>query len=125
MATKSPGRAGSGRRPRAGRKLITAPRVFWPAAVLVVSFVTVTVIWPDRAERLMDLVRENVIGAFGWYYVLIVALFVAFSLWMGLSRFGDIRLGKDDDLPEFGLRSLVLDAFRRGYGHRSGVLGSR
>ena len=36
-----------------------------------------------------------------WKHKLVFVLtgFVVFTLWMGLSRFGDIKLGKDDDEP--------------------------
>jgi choline/glycine/proline betaine transport protein len=45
-----------------------------------------------------------------------VAIFVTFALWMGLSRFGDIKLGKDDDVPEFGLRTWFAMLFAAGMG---------
>jgi choline/glycine/proline betaine transport protein len=48
--------------------------------------------------------------------VLITAFFVAFALWLGFSRFGDIKLGKDDDKPEFSMISWISFLFAAGMG---------
>ncbi|MGV0110978.1 BCCT family transporter [Arthrobacter sp. CP30] len=90
--------------------------VFVPAAALIVLFVAYALIAPDSASSLFAGIQENVIGAFGWYYVALVAFFVAFSLWVGFSRYGDIRLGKDDDKPEFSVMSWFALLFAAGMG---------
>nr|WP_246021260.1 BCCT family transporter [Arthrobacter echini] len=87
-----------------------------PAAVLIVVFVAYALIAPDSAATLFAGVQENVIGAFGWYYVALVAFFVIFSLWVGFSRYGDIRLGKDEDKPEFSTMSWFALLFAAGMG---------
>lgn len=90
--------------------------------VLVVSLTIVAVLagagilFPGPAEELIGRVQTDVIGAFGWYYVLLVALFVAFALWVGLGRYGDITLGKDDDEPEFGVGAWFSMLFAAGMG---------
>ena len=55
-------------------------------------------------------------NSFNWYYVLITAFFVAFSLFLGFSRFGDIKLGHDDDEPEFSLLAWFALLFAAGMG---------
>lgn len=90
--------------------------VFIPAAAIIVVFVAYALVQPDAASALFAGLQENVIGAFGWYYVLLVAFFVAFSLWMGFSRYGDIPLGKNDDEPEFSLMSWFALLFAAGMG---------
>lgn len=90
--------------------------VFIPAAALIVVFVAFALVSPDTASALFARIQENVIGAFGWYYVALVAFFVIFSLWVGFSRYGDIRLGKDDDKPEFSTMSWFALLFAAGMG---------
>lgn len=90
--------------------------VFIPAAALIVVFVAFALVSPDTASALFAGIQENVIGAFGWYYVALVAFFVIFSLWVGFSRYGDIRLGKDDDKPEFSTMSWFALLFAAGMG---------
>ncbi|WP_082918673.1 BCCT family transporter [Cellulosimicrobium sp. I38E] len=99
--------------PRTGRP---DPRVFYPAAGIILLFVLATIFFTDTVTALMDTLQRDVIGVFGWYYVIVVAGFVVFSLWMGLSRFGDIVLGKDEDEPLFRLPVWFAMLFATGMG---------
>lgn len=90
--------------------------MFWPAAILAVGFVAFTLIAPDAAEAGFGAVQSEIIAWFNWYYVLIAAFFVAFGLWAAFSRYGRIKLGKDDDEPEFGYRSWFALLFAAGMG---------
>ncbi|MCE7482713.1 BCCT family transporter [Microbacterium profundi] len=90
--------------------------VFWPASAIIIVFVAFTLIAPDIAEALFKNIQTTIVNAFNWYYVLIAAVFVAFSLYLGFSRFGDIKLGKDDDEPEFSLLSWFSLLFAAGMG---------
>src|SRR5699024_4329870 len=46
----------------------------------------------------------------------VVGLFVAFAIVIGFSKFGRIKLGKDDDKPEFGVLSWFAMLFAAGMG---------
>lgn len=91
-------------------------RVFVPAAAIIVLLAGLAILFPGQAEDVVETLQTDVIGAFGWYYVLIVAGFVLFALWMGLSRFGDIMLGDDDATPDFSLGSWFSMLFAAGMG---------
>ena len=71
---------------------------------------------PRIANTVFSTLQSNVISSFSWYYVLITAFFVAFALWLGFSRFGDIKLGKDDDKPEFSMIAWISFLFAAGMG---------
>lgn len=90
--------------------------VFWPAASIILVFVAYALIAPQSAEQLFSGLQSMIVRNFSWYYVLIAALFVFFALWMGFSRFGDIKLGKDDDEPEFSIMSWLALLFAAGMG---------
>ncbi len=92
------------------------PRVFYPAAGIILVFVLATVLFTDAVTSAMTTLQRDVIGVFGWYYVIVVAAFVVFSLWMGLSRFGDIVLGKDEEEPHFSLPVWFAMLFATGMG---------
>jgi choline/glycine/proline betaine transport protein len=100
----------------APRQRAFAPWVFWPAAAIILAFVVFAMLFPQIAEGLFGAVQSGIVGAFGWYYVLLAAVFVVFALWMGLSRYGDIKLGKDDDEPEFSRGSWLSMLFAAGMG---------
>lgn len=92
------------------------PRVFYPAAGLILLFVLLAMVFTDTTTAVLNTLQADVIGGFGWYYVLLVAAFVIFALWMGLSRFGDIVLGKDDEAPLFRLPVWFAMLFATGMG---------
>lgn len=95
---------------------IAAPRIFWPALIIIVVAVLLVIIFPDSAETALGALQSGVVATFAPYYLLIVGAFVVFAVWMGLSRFGDIRLGKDDEEPEFKLLSWFAMLFAAGMG---------
>lgn len=90
--------------------------VFWPAASIILIFVLFATIFPAGATELFSAIQGSVIKWFGWYYVAAIAIFVVFALWIGLSRYGDIKLGKDDDEPEFSVMSWFALLFAAGMG---------
>ncbi|WNM24799.1 BCCT family transporter [Demequina capsici] len=93
-----------------------AKAVFWPAAAIIFVFVAFALIWPSAAESVFATLNDTVISAFGWYYVLIAAIFVIFVLYLGFSQYGDIVLGKDDDEPAFSNFSWYGLLFAAGMG---------
>ncbi|UNK71332.1 BCCT family transporter [Microbacterium sp. H1-D42] len=90
--------------------------VFWPAAGIIIAFVLFTLLLPNVAEEVFRTIQTSIVNAFNWYYVLIAAFFVAFCLFLGFSRFGDIKLGRDDEEPEFSLISWFSLLFAAGMG---------
>ncbi|WP_236683736.1 BCCT family transporter [Demequina flava] len=90
--------------------------VFWPSAIIILSFVAFAIIAPELAESAFAAIQSTIINAFGWYYVLIAAVFVGFALVMGFSRFGNIVLGKDSDKPQFSMFSWFALLFAAGMG---------
>lgn len=94
----------------------TNPAVFWGSAAVVTLVAGLTIAFPDTAGDVIGRVQSDVISAFGWYYVALVAGFVAFAIWLGVGRWGDITLGKDDDEPEYPLGSWFAMLFATGMG---------
>ncbi|WP_082357919.1 MULTISPECIES: BCCT family transporter [Arthrobacter] len=90
--------------------------VFWPAATIVVVFASFAMIAPSSAESLFSGIQGTIVGYFNWYYVLLATAIVIFCLWVGFGKFGDIKLGRDDDKPEFSLGSWFALLFAAGMG---------
>lgn len=116
----SPGLPDAGRpdhsRHRTRGRIVPAPRVFFPALIIILLVVVVAIAFPTRTGVTLALLQGWVVAGLGPYYMLIVAAFVVFATWMGMSRFGDIKLGQDDDVPEFGLMSWFSMLFAAGMG---------
>lgn len=70
-------------------------------------------------EGLVAIAREIVDQYFksrGWFVMLSVTGMLVMCLFLAFSRFGDIRLGNDDDRPEFSTPSWIAMLFAAGMG---------
>ena len=52
----------------------------------------------------------------GWFIMLTVCLLVFLCIWLAFSKYGSIKLGKDDDEPEFSTVSWLTMLFAAGMG---------
>ncbi|GAB3160589.1 BCCT family transporter [Myceligenerans halotolerans] len=99
------------------RRLIAAPRVFYPAAGLLVAFVLATAAFPEWMGSWISVANSTVVAELGWWYIGVVAFFVFFSIWLAVSPMGAIVLAKDDDdEPDFSLGSWFAMLFAAGMG---------
>lgn len=92
------------------------PRVFWGASGVVALVLAGTVIAPDLAESGFQTAQAWVIDSFGWFYVTVVAAFLAVVLWLALGRTGTRKLGPDDAEPDFPYVSWLAMPFAAGMG---------
>src|SRR5690606_20230589 len=72
--------------------------------------------FPARMGEVLQAANNTVVGDMGWYYVLVVASFVIFCVWLALSPMGSVVLGKQDEEAEFGLKSWFAMLFAAGMG---------
>ncbi|GAA3842037.1 BCCT family transporter [Brevibacterium ammoniilyticum] len=100
---------------RIGRGMI-APRVFWPALIVIVAVAVLSIVFPTGAGETILGIQSWIVADLGWYYMLVVGAFVAFAIVVGVSKYGRIKLGKDDDEPEFGILSWFAMLFAAGMG---------
>jgi glycine betaine transporter len=91
--------------------------VFWVAAILSAIFVAWGVFFADSLAAVFDAVLFSyLIPNFGWVFILSSFGFLAFSIYLAASRYGRIRLGGDDERPEFSTVSWVAMMFSAGMG---------
>ncbi|WP_241155351.1 BCCT family transporter [Brachybacterium sp. EE-P12] len=93
-----------------------APAVFWPAMAVVLGVAVLSIIFPETAGSVMENSQSWIVANVGWFYMLAIGIFVAFAIIVALSSWGSIRLGRDDDEPEFGLMSWFAMLFSAGMG---------
>jgi choline/glycine/proline betaine transport protein len=98
------------------RHLMPRWQVFIPSATVIVAFVAYAWVFTDQATAGVERVQEVVVTSLGWFYIVIVAGFVVFVLVMGLGRFGDVKLGRDRDEPEFSIKAWLAMLFAAGMG---------
>src|SRR3954454_2427727 len=101
---------------RVFRSKSTDPWVFYSGAGLVILFVAWGVIGTGSLASVTGSVLDWLLGSMGWVFVLTAASFVAFAAYMGFSRYGALRLGKDTDRPDFRTSSWIAMMFSAGMG---------
>lgn len=92
------------------------PVVTTAASVLVGVWLLMGAVWTHTTSRVLSVARDLVGPVLEWYYVLLVVFLLGFVLWLGLGRYRDIRLGGDDECPEFSFPSWVAMLFAAGTG---------
>ncbi|OKL36506.1 glycine betaine uptake BCCT transporter [Domibacillus mangrovi] len=96
------------------KKTITP--VFWIAFSISVLFV----IWgwtaPQHLIKIMTGLQGDLLNRFGWFYQFSVTFLLIFALILAFSRYGKIKLGKDEDQPEFSTPTWFAMLFSAGMG---------
>ena len=92
------------------------PAVFVASATIVVAFLAFGVIVPETASRAFGNLQAFITEYFGWFYLLAVTSFLIFLAWLGLGRYGAIRLGQPDERPEFKFGAWFAMLFSTGMG---------
>ncbi|MGY6588377.1 MAG: BCCT family transporter [Wenzhouxiangella sp.] len=97
------------------KQLLRNP-VFTVSATLVALLSVLGIAMPTRFESVAGQLYQLTTDNFGWLYLLAVFVFVVFLLALAVSRYGGIRLGREDDRPEFGFYTWVGMLFSAGFG---------
>ncbi|CAO3363136.1 BCCT family transporter [Azospirillum palustre] len=90
--------------------------VSFTAGGLILFFVAVASLFTESFGARVSAVQAAIVGNFGWFYVLSVAGFLLFTLWLFISPYSAIKLGKDDDEPEFSYPTWFAMLFSAGMG---------
>lgn len=90
--------------------------VFVISLVVVFAIVLWGIAMPDSFGNVANSIFDYLTTNFGWFYLITMTLFVIFCVWVALSRYGKIRLGKPDEEPEFSTISWFAMLFSAGMG---------
>ncbi|MGH4028573.1 BCCT family transporter [Actinomycetota bacterium Odt1-20B] len=90
--------------------------VFGVTAVLTLAFVVWGATATDSLESVSKKMLNGLIHNGGWAFMLAATGFVVFALWLAMSRYGKITLGKEGEEPEFRTVSWVAMMFSAGMG---------
>ncbi|MDM8569466.1 BCCT family transporter [Thiotrichales bacterium HSG1] len=92
------------------------PTVALFSKAVIIIFVLFGGIWTETASKTFNALKTNIIWGLNWYYIGVVAFFLFFVIWLMFSRYGNIRLGDDDERPQFGYFSWFAMLFSAGMG---------
>ncbi|WP_396124848.1 BCCT family transporter [Corynebacterium sp. HS2168-gen11] len=87
-----------------------------PAFLVVMSVVAWGFFKKDSFSEISSVALGFVITNFGWAFIFGSSAFLFFAIFISLSKFGSIKLGRDDEAPEFSTVSWVAMMFAAGMG---------
>jgi choline/glycine/proline betaine transport protein len=90
--------------------------VFWPAAVLILVFIVVTLAVGEPMNDIFASIQTSISSNAGWFFILAVNLFLFFILYIAFSKYGKIRLGGPESRPEFSKGAWFAMLFSAGMG---------
>lgn len=84
------------------------------------SIILLFVLWgafaPDQLAGSAMMVFEYSIRNFGWFFLISTFGFLIFSFYLAFSKYGRIKLGKDDDEPAYSTATWFAMLFSAGMG---------
>lgn len=86
------------------------------SGAIAILFVCWVAIDPTGASNVFSIVLSFLTTGFGWLYLIVVTVFVVFLIWLGASKYGNIKLGRDDEEPEYSTASWLFMLFAAGMG---------
>lgn len=90
--------------------------ITFTSVICCAVFIIATMISPEGVKGSFDKLFKFFTGNFGGVYLVCVAGFVLFCFSMAFSKYGNIKLGKDDEKPEFSLMAWFSMLFAAGMG---------
>src|SRR5690554_5003205 len=117
MKTEQINPSNSSKKKQIGKKYfdVDAP-VFWPAALLIIAFITITLVIGEPMEQVFASIQKNISSYGGWFFILSVNIFLFFVLYIAFSKYGAIRLGGAKSKPEFSTMTWFAMLFSAGMG---------
>ena len=91
-------------------------KVFIISVIISFLFILWGVVAPKHIQSVMNSIQTFLQDKFGWFYLFSTTAFLIFSLFLIFSRYGNIRLGKETDRPEFSTISWFAMLFSAGMG---------
>lgn len=90
--------------------------VFYISIAVIVAFVVWGGLLPESLSQAADQTLEVITRDFGWFYLLAAFSFLVFALYLAFGKYGQVKLGNDDDEPEYSNLTWFAMLFSSGMG---------
>lgn len=91
-------------------------QVFHVSAGIILVLVALGAIFPEGFGEIANALLGSASRLFGWFYLLTVFFIVVFLIGLACSKYGKVRLGPQDERPEYGFFSWVSMLLAAGFG---------
>lgn len=91
-------------------------RITLVSTLIIVAFVSFCAVMGERAGAIFGELSTSILLNFKWFYLVLASGVLVYLLYLMVSRFGNITLGRDGEKPEFSTTSWLSMLFSAGMG---------
>jgi choline/glycine/proline betaine transport protein len=92
------------------------PTVTVVSVAIVMAFVLLCALKGDQAAAVFKTASDAILENFKWFYLAVVSGLLGVLLILAFSRFGTLKLGRENDKPEFSFGAWISMLFSAGMG---------
>jgi len=90
--------------------------VFYVSIIAAGIFILWGAFFPGNVESVLSVVNDFISNKLGWVYMLAMTAFVVFAIYLIFSPYGKIRLGRQDEKPQYSYFTWFSFLFTAGMG---------
>lgn len=87
-----------------------------PSLIFIIGICLLSAIYPKLTESLLNTVKNFIFINLNYVYIWSVTIFVIFLIYLIFSKYGNIRLGRNDSKPDYSFFSWISMLFAAGMG---------
>ncbi|MED4164738.1 BCCT family transporter, partial [Halalkalibacterium halodurans] len=91
-------------------------KVFIISVAIAAIFIAWGLIAPKNLAAVTKVIDSFILNELGWFYLLSATGFLAFAIFLIFSKYGNIRLGKQEEKPEYSYLTWFAFLFTAGMG---------
>lgn len=92
------------------------PQVTFISIILLVAFITITLMFPSQAETVFEKALSLITKNAGWFFIMASNLFIIAGLVFAFGKFGNIKIGGRNAVPDFSKFSWYAMLLSAGMG---------
>lgn len=87
-----------------------------PSLIFIIGICLLSAIYPKLTESLLNTVKNFIFINLNYVYIWSVTIFVIFLIYLIFSKYGNIRLGRNNSKPDYSFFSWISMLFAAGMG---------
>ncbi|MFB4167644.1 BCCT family transporter [Virgibacillus sp. JSM 102003] len=91
-------------------------KVFYISAIVAILFIIWGILPNSNMNDVTTEIQGYLVEKFGWFYLMSATAFLVFSIYLIFSKYGNIKLGKPGDKPEYSYLTWFAMLFSAGMG---------
>ena len=92
------------------------PAIFFVTAAVTLFAVVYGFVSPKSFDAGLSAIQSWITSRFSWFFILSVAIYLGIVIYIAFSKYGDLKLGKETDKPEFSYIAWIAMLFSCGVG---------